>query len=64
MHMYGSFDKENQYKEPFWFNRDLEKCECDSDVEIIYESVGYSDWYFSRMKCTDCGREYCTETEG
>lgn len=54
---------------PYWYSDDLldSQCACKrtkENTELLHEHVGYSDSWFGRYRCTECGREWCRWIEG
>lgn len=54
-------------KPPTWFDEDTSACECSEagrETTTVREHVGYSDFYYAKVRCETCGHEWCFHIEG
>lgn len=50
---------------PIWYRTaSKESCDCDTDVEQVRSEIGYSDFGYFKVRCTDCGETWVYFIEG
>jgi hypothetical protein len=52
---------------PSWYEEDTSPCDCPEDereTTEIRSTTGYSDFFYGKVRCEECGATWCYWIEG